>query len=161
MAKPLRQKSHMIDLLFTLALFCVFAATSLIVVIIGADVYSRIAAGMNYGFETRTSLVYVSEKIRQNDLDDAIYLGELDGVPALVLEQTYGVTVYCTYIYYHDGVLRELFASADIPVKPTDGQRITALSDFSVEQLQYGVFRITSVGTDGEKRSVLCAPRSV
>ena len=160
MPRPLHQKKHMIDLIFSLALFCVFAATSLIVVIIGADVYSRIAAGMNHGFETRTSLVYVSEKIRQNDTDGAVRVGDVEGIPALVLDQTYGAAVYCTYIYYYDGALREIFASVDIPVKPTDGQRITELSDFSVEQIHPGIYKITSVGTDGKERSVVCAPRS-
>ena len=33
------QKGHVVDFLFTLALFCVFAASALMVVVIGANVY--------------------------------------------------------------------------------------------------------------------------
>ena len=79
---------HMVDFLFTIALFCAFAATSLIVVIIGANVYQGTVRGMNENYALRTSLSYVSQKVRQNDGAGEIHIGTLDGVPALVLEPT-------------------------------------------------------------------------
>ncbi|MEG1774341.1 MAG: DUF4860 domain-containing protein, partial [Oscillospiraceae bacterium] len=106
-----RPKSHAMDLLFTLALFAVFAATLLMVVTIGADVYKRIADSMEKNFDLRTSLSYVAEKIRQNDTQDAVSIGTLGEGQALILEQSIGGTAYRTYIYYEDGALREIFAA--------------------------------------------------
>ena len=60
-------RRHVIDLLFTLALFCVFAASALLVVLIGADVYESSARGMDRNFGLQTSLHYVAAKVRQND----------------------------------------------------------------------------------------------
>lgn len=37
----IKQKNHVVDLLFSLALFCVFAASALTIVIMGADVYQK------------------------------------------------------------------------------------------------------------------------
>lgn len=43
-----------VDVLFTLALFCVFCASALAVVVIGADVYTSTARSMDDNFSTRT-----------------------------------------------------------------------------------------------------------
>lgn len=151
---------HMIDLLFTLALFCVLAASSLLVVLLGADVYKGAAADMTRNYELRTSLLYVSEKIRQYDVEGAVSLGELDGIPALTLDQAVGETVYRTYIYHHDGALCEVFSAVGTPLSPGDGQRVTELAGFSVEAAGEGLLRVTCTGRDGASSSVLTGPRS-
>ena len=50
------QKGHVVDFLFTLALFCVFAASALMVVVIGANVYRQTVRGMDSNYDSRTSL---------------------------------------------------------------------------------------------------------
>ena len=93
--------AHMIDLLFTLALFCVFAASALMVVLIGARVYQNTIERMNANFDGRASIAYVSNKIRQNDYPDAIHIIELEeGVPALALDQDFDGITYQTIIYH-------------------------------------------------------------
>lgn len=62
----IKQKNHVVDLLFSLALFCVFAASALTIVIMGADVYQKSVNDMNRNSTIRTSLSYLSEKIHQN-----------------------------------------------------------------------------------------------
>lgn len=68
-------RRHVIDLLFTLALFCVFAASALLVVLIGADVYESSARGMDRNFDLQTSLHYVAAKVRQCDAAGAVRAG--------------------------------------------------------------------------------------
>ena len=57
---PSRNQKHFIDVLFTLGLLCVFAASALAVVLIGAHVYKTTAADMDANYTTRTSLSYIA-----------------------------------------------------------------------------------------------------
>ena len=79
-----RARSSVIDVLFTLALFCVFCASALAVVLIGADVYTSTARNMDQNFSARTAVSYVAEKVRQSDAAGAVALGEIGGGQALV-----------------------------------------------------------------------------
>ena len=103
-----RAKRHLTDVLFTLTLFAVFAAASLIVVFIGAEVYSATIRRADTSFEINTTLSFVTTKIRQHDSVGAVRLGEVEGTPALVLTQAIGDRYLETWIYHHDGILREL-----------------------------------------------------
>ena len=150
----LKQRRHMVDFLFALALFCVFAATALLVVLIGARVYKSTVDGMNINFERRTSLAYVSTKIRQFDRNGAVSIDDLDGIPTLLMRQNFGESSYLTMVYYHDGALRErslnelLIVEGD-GISPDDGSIIMYLQDFSMSELEPGVFRFSSVDKNG------------
>ena len=102
------QKGHVVDFLFTLALFCVFAASALMVVVIGANVYRQTVRGMDSNYDSRTSLTYLTEKVRQNDAANAVTIRSVGDSPALVLSQQAGERIYETWIYVYDGYLREL-----------------------------------------------------
>lgn len=158
--KTLREQSHMVDLLFTLALFCVFAASSLIIVIIGADVYGRTAQGLDKNFNLNTALCYVTEKIRQNDTTGAVRLGELEGREALVLDTTVDGQTYYTYIYFHDGALREIYTAKENHVSVDDGQSIVELSDFEIRRRAADLFRFSAVSEDGMRAETVVALRS-
>ena len=71
---PRQRQNHFIDVLFTLGLLCVFAASALAVVLIGAHVYQSTAADMDANYTTRTSLSYVAEKVRQHNESGSISL---------------------------------------------------------------------------------------
>jgi hypothetical protein len=152
-------RSRMVDVVFALALFCVFTASLLTVILLGADVWRRTADGMQQNFALRTSLAYVSEKIRRSDAVGAVYLGELDGLPALILEQDVTGSVYRTYIYHHDGALREILAGPDAVVSPESGQSIAGISAFWVEQAADGLLLISCADSDGTTFSVFAGLR--
>ena len=154
-----KQGTHVTDVLFILALFCVFAASSLMVVVIGANVYKNTVTRMNQNFDTRASITYVSNKIRQNDSAQAVSLQEIEGVPALVLEREIEGGAYRTWIYHNDGALREVFTHADNPVKLSDGQSIMKVEQFWFEQLESNLLRITSIDESGRSVSVEILPR--
>ena len=159
-----KRQSHITDLLFTLSLFCVFAASSLIVVIIGANVYRGTVDQMNENFDTRASLTYVSTKIRQNDSAGSVALDEIEGVPALVLSSKIEGYIFKTWIYHHDGALREVFAGALSTVALADGQVIVEVERFTVEQEENGLLRLTAMSADDDGTeypvSVLINPRA-
>lgn len=157
--KTLTPKRHVVDLLFTIALFGVFAASALLVVLIGANVYKSTVRGMNANFNMQTSLTYVSAKVRQNDTENAISLGEISGLPALVLKQTVGENVYHTLIYEYDGKLCEIFTRADNPVTPSEGNAIMDVDSFNMEQLENGLFRFSCADSGGETSEVTVRAR--
>ena len=97
---PIKQeKRHIVDILFVLALFGVFAFSALILVILGADVYKSTVSSMSQNFESRTACSYITEKIRQNDVYDSVYIDDFEGTKALVFTQDIYGSQYGTYIY--------------------------------------------------------------
>ena len=142
------ENNHIIDLLFTLALFCVFAASALFVVVIGANVYQTTVKQMNENYASRTSLSYIAEKIRQNDSACDITLGQMDGLSSLILHQTYEDTDLYTYIYVQDGYLKELFIRGDQTATADAGQSIMSVASLTMEQIHPDLFRFTSTNED-------------
>ena len=69
------QKKHMIDILFPIILFFIFAISAIIVLLLAANVYRSTAKGLTTDYLTGTSLAYVSEKIHQNNEAGAISIG--------------------------------------------------------------------------------------
>lgn len=137
-----REKHFIVDVLFVLALFGLFAVSALILVTIGANVYKRTVDDMSANYETRTSVSYIAEKIRQNDTlslssEDGISITELSREPALLLEQDINGEAFYTYLYYYDGYLKELFVRKGSFIGSnslTAGQNIMELSSFSLKQ---------------------------
>jgi len=152
--KGFKSSRHMVDFLFALALFCVFAATALLVVLIGARVYKSTVDGMNINFDRRTSLSYVATKVRQFDHDGAVTIEDLNGTPVLAMRQSVGEATYLTMVYYHDGALRERSVN-EVLIKEggglsaADGNIVMYLQDFSMHELAPGLFSFVSVDRNG------------
>ena len=83
--KGRREQEHSVDVLFILALFCVFAGSAVLVMTFGANVYQRTVSQMEENYNTRVSLSYVANQVRQHDEKGCITLETLEGSPALVL----------------------------------------------------------------------------
>lgn len=154
MKSSIKTNSHVVDLLFTLALFCVFTASSLMVVLIGAKVYKGSISGMTGNYDMRTSLTYISQKVRQGDVAGGVYIDKLNGSDALVLEQSYNETAYQTWIYYDEGYVKELFTRKDNPILPESGSSIVAVADFKIERDDNGIFTFTTTDKSGKAASV-------
>lgn len=73
-----QEKHYIVDILFVLALFGVFAVSALALVTIGADVYQHTVEDMGVNYESRTAVSYIMEKVRQNDTADSIFLTDLE-----------------------------------------------------------------------------------
>ncbi len=157
-----RLRQHTIDFIFPIALFFVFAASSLVVLILSANIYRNITDNSQSVFTTRTCLSYITEKIRQNDENgsDSIYLGEFDGCQALIMEHTYGEALYHTYIYEDQGILRELFLQDGTEASSSVGTEIMKVSSFQMEETAPGLLHFTCESEDGQEESVLVSVHS-
>ena len=146
-----RGKRHITDVLFTLTLFAVFAAASLLVVFIGAEVYSATITRSDTSFELNTTISFVTTKIRQHDSLDAVRVDYIEGVSALVLSRDFGDAVFETWIYQHDGVLRELFMDREHTANLWlgAGQALVSVYYFSFYMVADGLVQITAKSSDG------------
>ena len=155
-----RNRSHVIDLIFPLAVLFVFAASSLVVLILSVHIYTGQTEQAEAHYRTDTPLSYVEEKIRQNDSDGGISAGTFQGQECLVLKGGSGDIRYTTYIYSYKGKLKELTLRDGTDASPSDGKDILAVADFSVSEIRPGLFRFTSTDTDGTTASVTISERS-
>ena len=143
--KQKNESRHMVDVLFVLTLFSVFAVSSILLIAVGAKVYQNTINNMETHFTSTTSLSYITEKIRQNDVNGGISIEAFGDGDALVLTTRYNEEEYCTYIYSHGGYLKELFTKRSISLSPEAGQNILEILDFSVVAIDEGLYEITLV----------------
>ncbi|MGN0377212.1 MAG: DUF4860 domain-containing protein [Suilimivivens sp.] len=149
-----RQENHIIDVLFVIALFCIFALSAVFLITIGANIYGKTVSHMESNFSSRTSFAYITEKIRQADKNGSVNIGEFDGRPALFITETLEGTDYITYLYEYDGYLKELMVRRDTPLSPSAGQDIMEISEFSLTKVNDKLFAFT-IATDSENRCSL------
>ena len=127
-----KQQRHIIDILFVLTLFGLFALSAIFLISVGADVYSKTVEHMDENFDTRTSMAYITEKVRQSDKSGALSVGSLENHDAIIITtQAAGVNYY-TYLYEHEGFLKELMVREDILLGPEAGQEILAVTGFTL-----------------------------
>lgn len=148
-----QEKHFIVDILFVLALFGVFAVSALALVTIGADVYQHTVEDMGVNYESRTAVSYIMEKVRQNDTGDSISLTTLEEVPALCMLSRIDGETYCTYLYLYDGHLKELFmrdgTSLGGQVLPA-GTDIMELQDFTLSYAADDLIRVSLRTSSGE-----------
>ena len=149
-------KHFLVDVLFVLALFGVFAVSALTLVTIGADVYQHTVQDMNHNYETRTAVAYITEKVRQNDVSSEsggsnATLTTLDNVPALMLTHAVDEEQYCTYLYFHDGYLKELYIQKGFSFGGNTldaGTNVMELRTLNMQQVTPQLFSIELTTTD-------------
>lgn len=173
----MKQERHFIvDILFVLALFGVFTISALMLVTIGSEVYRHTVDDMGSNYETRTSVAYITEKIRQNDyiladettsITENISISTLAGEPALMLTQNINSETYCTYLYLHEGYLKELFMKSGSYLGDNTlaaGQNIMELSAFTMEQTADNLLSLQLTTPGGETHKIFvsthCTPQN-
>ena len=68
-------REHLCELLFIFALFFVFAVCAVTVLLVSASSYESTVRRTGENYDIRTTLTYLSQKIRQNDEYGAIHAG--------------------------------------------------------------------------------------
>lgn len=161
-----QEKHFIVDILFVLALFGVFTVSALMLVTIGSEVYRHTVDDMDNNYSSRISVAYITEKIRQNDTlvtatgvysEKSIRLSTLGEEPALQMTQNIDGKDYCTYLYLHDGYLKELFTGLDSYIGPNmaaAGQNIMELASLDMEQVSDRLLSIQLTTPEGETHQI-------
>lgn len=152
-----KTSQHRIDFIFPISLFFVFSATAFITLLVAANIYQRIVIDSDNEFVQSTSLSYVTTKIRQFDEGGSqnIYIDAFNGHDALVIEQEYSGVSYITYIYETEGELKELFVQKGITVSAQSGTTIMKVDDFTMEELDVGLFKFSCTASEEGSDSVI------
>lgn len=153
-------RSHMVDLLFTIALFFVFAVSSLSVILISSGAYRQIQKQTEVNYSARTSLTYIAQKVRQNDVNGLISLGTIDGHTALILKKDYQDTSYLTYIYEYQGELKELFIKDGIDFSAADGRSIMEVAGFTARQLSDNLYRFVTTDKNQKEYELIIGAKT-
>ena len=160
MGKNDRTQTHTADLLFTVGLFCVFAAAAFILVMIGVGAYRNTVSDMQDTFSTRTAISYVAEKIRQHDASGGVSIGQVEDRPALVLSDHLGNGTYLTYIYSDGERLYELTVREDADVTVSMGDEIMPVEDFTITDAGGGFYEFSASDSGGRTVRYLTHLRS-
>ena len=146
--------SKKIDTVFVLALLTLFAATAFLLVLIGAKQYRYVTDSMNENYEDRTVSSYLTEKIRQNDTENAIAVVRLEDTTALSITSEAADIQYITYIYYYEGSLRELVVTGNSVFTFASGQEIIALQGFTPSIINDSLLHISLTDTSGDSTDI-------
>jgi hypothetical protein len=147
----------MIDILFVLSLFCLFALSSVVLILFGADIYQKTVSSMDSNYASRTSVAYITEKIRQSDQYDSIYIDDSLGYERLMMTQEINGITYATSLYEYDGYLYELFARTDIELPIDAGQQVIAIDYLDFTLVSDSLLRIDYVDEADEDKTVYVA----
>jgi len=145
-------------MMFTILLLGIFALTAIFVAVMGAKVYANSADKLHANFDTRTSIVYLSEKIRTS-AGDNYDVRDVDGNTALVLTEEIGDFVLESWIFVHNDRLCEITITPGDTVLPGVAQQIMDLRSLDA-QLKNGGIEITVVTVAGDTNSTFISGRT-
>lgn len=141
------RKNHVIDILFPISLYFVFAVSALTVLLLATNVYQTATKHSTLNYTAETTLSYLTEKIHQNDTAGSVSVGTFDGRQSLILKQNYNGTQYLTYIYVNDNNLMELYAKEGSTVSAESGKIILPLKSLDMEMTNSHTVHFTCTDT--------------
>ena len=147
----MRRERDTAEILFVIALFFLYTICTLLLSVMIADAYSRGAERSERNYNMRTSVLYLTEKVRQTtSAEGEISVRQTGAGDALVLGMSVEDAHYETWIYVEDGYLREVLLLQGSDVSPGIGQKIMPLSALVLELGPEGLLRICVTDQTGE-----------
>ncbi len=138
------------DLLFILILLFTFSVSSLVIVMIGANVYKSVVDDMQSNYDLRIPLSYIATKVRQHDQSGAINLTLKEGTNVLVLESTADKVSYETWIYAYDHRLYEVLLQKGETINLADGMAILPVTGLDLKMPTNKLLELTSYDANGK-----------
>lgn len=114
-------------------LLAIFALFSTLLVLVGAQAYRNTVAAASAHNDARILTNYIAFKARMNDRAGAIRIESTSAGDALVFKTETSDEAFETYIYCHDGALRELTLFADGEFLPEDGEALASAARLTAE----------------------------
>lgn len=130
--------------IFIMLLFLMIVFLSVMIIMLGKDIYSEINNDRTGNYEKRVSLSYVANKIRQNDKESSIMIESLNGENAVVINEVYDGAKYETWIYFYNNAIYEMFIDAGMEFNLDDGIKILDVESFNIEKLKEDLYKFTA-----------------
>ena len=132
-----------IQFTFIMLLFLIIVLLSVMIITLGKNVYSNINDDRANNYELRVSLSYIANKIRQADKENAVYLKDIDGTPAIVINETYDGLNYETWIYYYDNYINEILVDEGTLFDLSDGMKVIEVESFKILKLKDNLYKFS------------------
>lgn len=144
---------HIVDTLFVLALFAVFAICSMLLITFGANIYKKTVDNLDEHYNLTTSTTYITEKFRHSDSAGAHSVTSFGDGNAFKINSIVDNVHYSTYIYQDNGYLKELYTKSENPLPPESGQRLLPINSFDVEKKNDYTYIFSIEDTSGQRTS--------
>jgi hypothetical protein len=122
------------DVFFAVLVFALFTTVALLLAAIGARVYQTANETLTADYDERTSVLYLAQKLRQNDSAGLIRVVRFGDGDALVFSEEFNGQVYENWLYVADGYLREDLLAPGVKPESKYGQIIMPLESLTVDQ---------------------------
>ncbi|NCC67511.1 MAG: DUF4860 domain-containing protein [Clostridia bacterium] len=142
-------KSHSVDAVFVLSLFCVFAAAILLTLLLGVRSHSAMKTSADRAYYSRTAISYITEKLRHGDAENSVEISRFSDDSSLVLREYFNGTEYTTTIYLCDGQVRELFCESGLDLPPEAGSAIIEGQALSFEKVGESLVKVSYTDPQG------------
>lgn len=144
----MKNKTHSINVLFMLVLFTMFAVLSVLLIIIGSNVYKNIVDSHEKNGTARNVLSYVTNKVRT--CTDEVFIEEKEGTDVLVI----GIDSQETLIFFKDGQIHEATISSGDDYNLNFGDVIESAEGFEFELNQNTNMLKLKVVMDGKAKTI-------
>lgn len=148
-------KQFTFQFILIMLLFLTIVILSVMIILLGKNIYSVINEERDANYEKRVSLSYVANKIRQSDKKNSVRIESLNGKNAVVINDTYDGEVYETWIYFYDNAIYEMFTDAGSEFNPDDGMRILDVESLNIEKLKDNLYKFTVKSNEGSSELIL------
>lgn len=158
LSQVLKRKEHNADLVFVLLQFFLYAGCALTLCILGVSSYSHAVEVLESGYDQRTGILYLSQKVHQSDIGGGVRMGSFEGTDALVLVEQETGEEYETWIFVYDGYLCEELVAAGSEVLASQAQRIMPMRELRLTLSEGNLLSIsltTNSGTVDAKKLAL------
>lgn len=152
----IKENNQSYQFIFILLLFFIIAIISLMVILLGKDIYSSINEDRISNYEKRVSLSYVANKTRQSDKENNIRIENLNGINAIVINEKYDEAVYETWIYHYDNAIYEMFTDEGVKFNLDDGMRIMEIDNFNIELINDNLYKFKATSNQESTELILC-----
>ena len=125
-----------------LILFLVYAGSALMLSVLGASSYSRNVAVLQEGFNERSGILYITQKVQQHDVGGGLRIDAYEGNDALVLIEQESGAGFETWIFIQDGHLSEQVISSGGTIIPAMVQRIMPMKMLDLELSPKNLLRV-------------------
>lgn len=133
-------------------IFALFTFFALILIVTSIKSYRTVSATSDENNQLRSTITYISSKLRSADDGSVITVENIDDVQVLSIEYTLEGEKYKNYLYVVDGEMEEQLLDAKDRINLSDGNYITKIHSVDVEKVSDGLLKITAVTNSLQQR---------
>lgn len=127
------ENRHKSRLILLIVIFVAYTIIATILTIVGMSLYKKSSDINEKNFNGRTSVLYIMEKLRQNDTLENIRVEIFDENQALVFTSEIAGEKFDNWIYLENGYLSETLISSKTNMITGIGQKIMPINSLKIE----------------------------